>query len=226
MAQILIVEDDQQIAELLNTTLQVDYQLNFAYSGTEAVYMLAEHTYDLILLDIMLPGLKGDELLARIRSKSNIPIIILTALHNQMKIVELLNNGANDYMTKPFHIDELKARILVQLRNQEPIPQDEIVHYKNLTLHLSSQEAMINGRIIPFTKKEVKILELLLRRPKRIYSKQELYELVWNKDYLEDENTINVHISTLRRKFQQFDKKNTYIDTVWGIGIRLNGDQQ
>jgi len=229
MGQILIVEDDQEIAELLNITLQCDHQLHFAYSGTEAIYKLEERKYNLILLDLMLPGLKGDELLLHIRKTSNTPVIVLTALHNQNKVVELLNNGANDYITKPFHIDELKARILVQLRNQLSNPNDEnteVLQYKNLKLNLLSQEAMIQDKVTPFTKKEFRILQLLLRHPKRVFSKQELYELIWKKDYLEDENTINVHISSIRRKFEQFDKENTYIETVWGIGIRLMGERQ
>lgn len=229
MGQILIVEDDQEIAELLNTTLQTDHQVQFAYSGTEAIYKLAENKYDLILLDIMLPGLKGEELLLQIRKTSNVPVIVLTAVHNRNKVVELLNNGANDYITKPFHLDELQARILVQLRNSNSNLNDEnkeMLHYKNLKLDLLSQKAIINGTLAMLTKKEFQILELLLRHPKRVYSKQELYELIWKKDYLEDENTINVHISTLRKKFEQFDQENTYIETVWGIGIRLMGDQQ
>lgn len=228
MGEILIVEDDQEIAELLNVTLQYDYELHFAYSGTEAIYKLEERKYNLILLDLMLPGLKGDELLSRIRKTSNTPVIVLTALHNQTKVVELLNNGANDYITKPFHIDELKARVDVQLRNQLSNLDEtqEVLQYKNLKLNLLSQEAMIQDKVAPFTKKEFRILQLLLRHPKRVFSKQELYELIWKKDYLEDENTINVHISSIRRKFEQFDKENTYIETVWGIGIRLMGEPQ
>ena len=155
------------------------------------------------------------------------PIIVLTALHNRQKVVELLTHGANDYMTKPFHLDELQARIVVQLRNYNEFPneeQTEELHFKNLKLDVLNQTASINETIVTFTKKEFKIMELLLRNPKRVFSKQELYELIWQKDYLEDENTINVHIRTLRKKFEQFDKANTYIETVWGIGIRLMGD--
>lgn len=227
MGNILIIEDDQQIAELLHTTLQQEHQLNFAYSGTEALYKLAEHKYDLILLDIMLPGMKGEDVLSNIRDKSKTPVVILTALHDQIKIVELLNKGANDYITKPFHIEELKARILVQLRNHTPAldNETETLQYNNLTLNILTNEIFYKGTTIPVTKKEFRILELLLRHPKKIYSKQELYQLVWNNDYMEDENTVNVHISNLRRKFQKFDKKNEYIETVWGIGIRLKGEQ-
>lgn len=227
MEKILIIEDDQEISELLNRTLQLEYQLHFAYSGTEAIYKLEENKYNLILLDLMLPGLRGEELVAHIRKKSNVPIIVLTALHNRQKVVELLTHGANDYMTKPFHLDELQARIVVQLRNYNEFPneeQTEELHFKNLKLDVLNQTASINETIVTFTKKEFKIMELLLRNPKRVFSKQELYELIWQKDYLEDENTINVHIRTLRKKFEQFDKANTYIETVWGIGIRLMGD--
>lgn len=225
MGYILVIEDDQQIAELLDTTLQLEHTLEFAFSGTEALYKIAEHTYDLILLDIMLPGMKGEDVLFNIRTKLKTPVIILTALHDRMKIVELLNKGANDYITKPFHIEELTARINVQLRNKSVTIDDsaEMLQYIDLTLNQSIQAVFYKDTPIPVTKKEFKILELLIRHPKKIYSKKELYQLIWNNDYMEDENTINVHISNLRKKFQKFDKDFEYIETVWGIGIRLKG---
>lgn len=226
MGYILVIEDDQQIAELLKTTLQQDHQLDFAFSGTEALYKIAEHTFDLILLDIMLPGMTGEDVLLTIRSKLKTPVIILTALHAHKKIAELLNKGANDYITKPFHIEELTARINVQLRNQVSTIQNtaEILQYKNLTLNSLTQEIYFNETSIPLTKKEFKILELLIRHPKKVYSKQELYQLIWNNDFMEDENTIHVHISNIRRKFHKLDKSIEYIETVWGIGIRLKGE--
>lgn len=227
MEQILVIEDDEEIAELLNRAFQSEYKLHFAYSGTEAIYKLEEHTYNLIILDLMLPGLKGEELVVHIRKKSNVPIIILTAIQTRQTIVEQLNNGANDYVTKPFHLDELKARIAVQLRgNDSRSTHDysDIIRYKNLKLDVRNKSVNINDEIVIFTRKEFQIMELLLRNRKRIFSKQELYELIWKKDYLEDENTINVHISTLRKKFEQYDKANIYIETVWGMGIRLMGD--
>ena len=227
MEQILVIEDDEEIAELLNRALQSEYKLHFAYSGTEAIYKLEEHEYNLILLDLMLPGLKGEELLLHIRKKSNVPIIVLTAIHTRQTIVEQLNNGANDYVTKPFHLDELKARIAVQLRGSDSRStqiDSDILRFKNLKLDVRNKTGSINDEIVVFTRKEFQIIELLLRNQKRIFSKQELYELIWKKDYLEDENTINVHISTLRKKFEQYDKDNTYIETVWGMGIRLMGD--
>lgn len=226
MGYILVIEDDQQIAELLKTTLQQEHQLEFAFSGTEALYKFNEHTFDLILLDIMLPGMTGEEVLLTIRSKLKTPVIILTALHDHKKIVELLNKGANDYITKPFHIEELTARINVQLRNQETRFHNiaETLQYKNLTLNSLTQEIFYKETPIPLTKKEFKILELLIRHPKKVYSKQELYQLIWNNDYMEDENTINVHISNIRRKFHKIDKNIEYIETVWGIGIRLKGE--
>ena len=135
MGYILVIEDDQQIAELLDTTLQQEHQLEFAFSGTEALYKIAEHTYDLILLDIMLPGMKGEDVLINIRAKLETPVIILTALHDSVKIVELLNKGANDYITKPFHLEELTARIHVQLRNNITTLEStaQTLQYKNLT---------------------------------------------------------------------------------------------
>ncbi len=231
MERILIIEDDQEISELLNRTLHHDYELHFAFSGTEAIYKLKERPYDLILLDLMLPGLSGEEVMVNIRETLNVPIIILTALESRHKVVELLKNGANDYMTKPFYIDELKARIDVQLRNNaykgtlETESANEVLQFKNLVLDISSQSASIHSNPIQFTKKEYQLVELLLRHQKRIFSKQELYELIWQKEYLEDENTINVHIRTIRKKLQQYDQDHAYIETVWGVGIRLMGDK-
>lgn len=227
MEHVLIIEDDVEIAELLKRTLQPMYHLHFAYSGTEAIYKLVEQSYHLILLDLMLPGLRGEELLVQIREKSDVPIIVLTAIQHQQTVVDQLYNGANDYITKPFHLEELKARIAVQLRNNNNICKLEIakqLQYKNVLLDVQSQMISIKGQVVPFTRKEFRIMELLLRNPKRIFSKQELYELIWKKDYLEDENTINVHISTLRKKFEKYDPNETYIETVWGMGIRLKGD--
>ncbi|MCW9134077.1 response regulator transcription factor [Bacillus paramycoides] len=226
MAHLLIIEDDQQISELLLTALQQEYKLDFAYSGTEALFKLKEESYDLIILDLMLPGMKGESVLEAIREKSQTPVIILTALVERMKIVELLTHGANDYITKPFHLDELRARINVQLRNHinATSNQEEILSFKSLTLHTQTYELFYKKCPINLRKKEFQILELLIRHPKRIYSKQELYQLIWDTDYMEDENTINVHISNLRKKIQTVDSQNEYIETVWGIGIRLKGD--
>lgn len=227
MEHVLVIEDDEEIAELLKRAFQSEYKLYFAYSGTEAIYKLEEHTYNLILLDLMLPGLKGEELLLHIRKKSNVPIIVLTAIQNRQTVVEQLYNGANDYVTKPFHLEELKARIAVQLRgstSQSIHEESSLLQYKNLKLDVHNQAVSIKEQVVTFTRKEFQLIELLLRNRKRIFSKQELYELIWKKDYLEDENTINVHISTLRKKFEQYDKDHIYIETVWGIGIRLMGD--
>lgn len=224
MERILIIEDDQEIAELLKRALQLEYKLHFAYSGTEAIYKLKENTYNLILLDLMLPGIKGKDLLLIIREISNASIIIITAIQNHQTVVEQLNNGANDYITKPFHLGELKARIAVQLRESKrphKIEQIDFLQYKNLKLDVLNQKCFINKQLVTLTRKEFQIVELLLRNRKRIFSKQELYEIIWKKDYLEDENTINVHISTLRKKFERYDMENTYIETVWGMGIRL-----
>ncbi|WP_265455931.1 response regulator transcription factor [Enterococcus sp. HY326] len=224
MKKILVIEDNNELNEMLATILADDYHVQPAYSGTEGLLYFQQDEFDLVLLDRMLPGKDGGEVLAEIRKHSQIPVIFLTALTDQQEISQLLLAGANDYLTKPFNIDELKARIIVQLRNQAAVPveETETSHcYKNLTLLPDTFELKKDETVVALKKKEFEIFTLLLNHPKKVYTKEMLYEEIWGEAYYGDENTINVHISNLRKKIKQLDDAEPYIATVWGIGVKL-----
>lgn len=225
MKKILLVEDSVEMSDMLQTILSSDYDLTRAYSGTEGLLLFQQQTFDLIILDRMLPGKTGEEVLKEIRKTSQIPIIILTALTNQNEVAELLMNGANDYLTKPFNNNELKARIVVQLRNHavdEPPMTANVLQYKNLSLFPDSFEIGNGcGEKTALKRKEFDILQLLIQNPDKVYTKEHLYEKIWGEPYFGDENTINVHISNIRKKVKELDAENQYIATLWGIGVKL-----
>ncbi len=164
----------------------------------------------------MLPGKPGDEVLKEIREISQVPIIMLTAITNKDSVTDLLLNGADDYITKPFDINELKARIVVQLRKNITASTTDKLIYKNINLYPDTFEIGNDTETTTLKKKEFEILLLLISNPKKIFTKESLYEEIWNEVYYGDENTINVHISNLRKKIQKLDPKETYIETSLG----------
>lgn len=222
MKKILLVEDDLEISEMLTLVLGLEYQIVPAYSGTEGLLQFASQRFDLVLLDIMLPGKTGLEVLLELRQTSQVPIIILTALQDKKMVTDYLLQGADDYMNKPFDNDELKARIAVQLRRSadksEPLVIDQ---YKNVFLNGNLFQLTLGEEQIQLAKKEYLIFQLLVQNPNKIYTKGDLYEKVWGEAYYGDENTINVHISNLRKKLQKIDPETNYIETVWSIGVKL-----
>lgn len=227
MKKILLIEDHDEMSRMIQTILSNEYQIIPAFSGTEGILLFTHDSFDLILLDRMLPGKNGEEVLTEIRQKSQVPIIMLTAINDKSEVAQLLLQGANDYLTKPFDINELKARIAVQLRQSANIntTQQEDNQsqwsYKNITLHPHSFSISNQEKEIQLKRKEFEILEYLIQHPKQIFTKENLYQAVWKESYYGDENTINVHISNLRKKIKELDAQHTYIDTVWGIGVKL-----
>lgn len=222
MKTILIVEDNNDMQELLTSMLTADYEVVNAYSGTEGLLLFEKYSVSLILLDRLLPGKSGDDVLKAIRQTSQVPIIMLTALDDSNDIADLLVAGANDYVTKPFDIDVLKARIMVQLRQAaNGAMVEQPITYRNVTLY-PSEFVMKNGELTSsLKKKECDLLHLLFSNPKTIFTREQLYEHIWHTSYLGDENTVNVHLSNLRHKLAQLDPEHAYIETVWGIGVRL-----
>ncbi|ANK60200.1 DNA-binding response regulator [Loigolactobacillus backii] len=221
MKTILIVEDNNEMQELLKKVLQAHYQLVSAYSGTEGLLLFNANSIDLVLLDRMLPGKSGDEVLGELRQQTKIPVIILTALDTRPDIAKLLLAGANDYITKPFDIEELQARISVQLRDHVTKSTVASVQYKAITL-LPATFSITNGAQTQLLKKkEFDILKTLFTHPKQIFTKKQLYRAVWQAEYYDDDNTMNVHLSNLRKVLQTMDPNNNYIQTVWGIGVKL-----
>lgn len=222
MKKILLIEDSNEINDLLRMVLGQDYEITSAYSGTEGLLYFKNEPFNLVILDIMLPGKSGEEVLKEIRKVSSIPIIILTAICSKDKVSDLLLCGADDYLTKPFDINELKARIIVQFRKNNLQSPSDTIDYKNIKLYPGTFEIRNKTDTIQLKKKEFEILSLLISNPKKIFTKELLYEEVWDEIYYGDENTINVHISNLRKKIHKLDSKETYIETVWGIGVKLS----
>lgn len=226
MQKILIVEDDTNINNLLQEALSKEgYSCEQAFSGTEAKLLLnmQEHGYELVLLDLMLPGISGEAVLEEIRKKGNLPVIVLTAKDSLDEKVEVLTSGADDYITKPFEIREVLARVQVQLRRKEEketgIERD--LSFKDMVLNRDTFQVRIDGRILSkITKQEFAILELLLRNPKQVFSKEDIFEYAWDKPYMGETKTLDVHISNIRKKIKQVTS-DEYIETVWGIGYRL-----
>lgn len=176
---------------------------------------------DLVLLDLMLPGLDGEDVLIQIKKENQIPIIVVSAKDSIQNKVELFNQGADDYMTKPFALEELEARIQVQLRkNQSLFDQDLCVEEMRL---LSDQKTLqIENQMITLTRHEYKIMELLMQYPKRAFSKKEIYEYAWDDFFAADDKTVSVHVSNIRNKV----KNRELIDTVWGIGFKLHQERK
>ena len=233
MARILIVEDNNEIQEILRTLLSEEHEVIQAFSGTEGMIRFEQGDIDLILLDIMLPGKNGDQVLKSIRQDSSVPVIMLTALSDKKLISQYLLDGANDYIVKPFDLDEVFARVTVQLRQNSDKQSAEIEHpdkliqqLKNIQFDADSFEIKNSQETIRLAKKECLILQTLLGHPKKIFTKEELYELVWEDTYLPGDNTLNTHLSNLRKKLSQLDPEQEYIETIWGVGVRLKGDEQ
>ena len=222
MKTILLIEDDTSINNLLRDLLtQHNYSPVQAFSGTEALLCLQQRSYDLILLDLMLPGKTGEEVLAEIRRNSSTPVIALTAVLGKDSVVNLLKAGANDYITKPFDNAELLARIEVQLRSSASKPQMPALKYREITLDLERFDGFFGEFALGLSKREYEILKLLMENPTKVFTKNNLYESVWRDEFLGDDNTINVHISKIRAKIAKY-ADGEYIQTVWGIGFKMS----
>lgn len=228
MKHILIVEDDAENNQMLREYLEDHgYLCTQAYSGSEGKLLFSMETFDLILLDLMLPGITGEELISEFSQKA--PVIVLSAKSSLDSKVNVLSAGAEDYLCKPFDLPELLVRIQVQLRRRakdadSPLPAEpgsRIYQYREWTLNPDTLEMCAAGRPIVLTKHEFLILELLIRNPKRIFSRQMIYEYVWGEEYLAEDKTINVHISNIRAKLKE-SGTDSYLQTVWGMGFKLS----
>lgn len=218
MSHILIIDDDIHINEMLEEVLiQEGYQVSHAYSGTEALLFLANEKPDLILLDLMLPGLTGEEVLSQIEK---IPVIVMSAKVEVKDKVALLLNGAEDYITKPFEIEELLARIVVQLRKSTRPDSSEKLMYREITVNMVTHEAWVGEHEVKLTKTEFAILKILLEHPKQVITKIVLLDRVSEETPDCMESSLRVHISNLRKKLREISGKD-YIEAVWGIGFKM-----
>lgn len=227
MKKILTTEDDREINRLICEYLSSQgYETLSALNGLDAVRIVREQSdLSLLILDLMLPFQSGDMVLQKIREFSDIPVIVVSAKSETRSKIELIRMGADDYITKPFDLDELHVRVEAVLRryegNAHKKTEPKILTYKNLTLDLTSGTADVSGNALTLTSKEFAILELMLKNPAKLRSKANLFESVWGENYLSDENTVKVHMSNIRSKLKKLDPDNEYIETVWGMGYRL-----
>ncbi|WP_071394748.1 response regulator transcription factor [Bacillus tuaregi] len=223
---ILVVEDDNDINQLLCRIIKKSQYLpQPVYSGTEAMLYLEKQKWDLILLDLMLPGMTGEELLTEIRSKGPIPIMIISAKNEQQTKIDCLRAGADDFISKPFDVEEVSARIDALLRryhySNETKQKNHLLH-KDIQMDLEAKTVTVNGDLLTLTAREYAILALLMSSPKKVFSKSNLFESVWNEPFHGDDNTVNVHMSNLRNKLMKANPDEDYIETIWGMGYRLN----
>ena len=233
MQRILVIEDDTDINRLLCRILaKAGYETTAAYSGTEAQLRLERETPDMIMLDLMLPGISGEEIIKMARTEMGlqIPILVLSARTALKNKVETITLGADDYITKPFSVTEALARIKANLRRSNQYAaaalgrsedNNSSIAYGELVLNPDDYTVLKNGRSVELTAKEFGILKLLLQNPKKVYTKAQIYSLIWNDAYCGDENAVNVHMSRLRTKIEDNPRTPKYIVTVWGIGYKL-----
>lgn len=226
--KILIVEDDVDINNLIMEILEDQgYEAVQAFSGSEAMLQLKIEDFQMILLDLMLPKVSGEELIKYIRKEKEMPIVVISAKTSLEEKVNCLNIGADDYITKPFHRMEIVARVNSQIRRYKKFSyknsnEINIYEFKNLVLKEDSRQVTVNGNNVELTAHEFDILCILMKNPNKVYSREKLYEKVWNNGYYGEDNSVNMHISNIRKKIKEVDKNEEYIKTVWGIGFKLN----
>lgn len=225
ICNILVVEDDPDINKLLCRILEgAGYACRPAYSGTEAALWAGQYDYDLVLLDLMLPGLTGEELIAQLRQRKTMPIIVLSAKTGLEDRVNVLRLGADDFIPKPFDNAEVLARVEAQLRRYKQFsggPGGKVLTHGDLVLDKESVTVTAAGKPVPLTAREFHILTLLMEHPKKVFTREQLYQQVWEGAYMGDDNTVNVHISNLRAKLAKVSPTE-YIKTVWGIGFKMS----
>ena len=222
MNKILIVEDDVNINNLLKEALSGNgYTCGQAFSGTEAALWLEKESWALVLLDLMLPGMTGEEVLELIRRRGDVPVIVLTAKDALSEKLELVTNGADDYITKPFDIEEVVARVQIQLRHAGREQAPDRISCGEISLEKGTHQIWIGGKELEhLTRQEFAILELLLEHPGQVFSKEAIFTYAWQEEYMGETKTLDVHISNIRKKLKSLTEKE-YIQTVWGIGYRL-----
>lgn len=228
-SRILVVEDDLEINRLVSEhLLREGYSVDRVFNGASAFLKLSSEPYQMVVLDLMMPVVDGYEVLQKIRKMGNIPVLILSAKCEETDKIIGLGLGADDYMTKPFSMGELTARVKAQLRrylkfSSEAEAENRTFVIKHLDIEMDTNtfEVKTGGRIISLTAKEFEILKLFMLNPKKVFTKTQLFKAVWGENYLNDENTVMVHIRRLREKIETDPSNPKYIQTVWGIGYKL-----
>lgn len=224
--KVLFVEDNIEICEMLGGYLTAEnFEVDCAYDGEQACQKFDSDTYHIVLLDLMIPKISGMDVMKHIRKSSTVPIIIISAKDTEVDKTLGLGLGADDYITKPFSVVEVLARVKANIRRTTeyaaPIQEPEELTFRSLKMDLSNHTVTKNDVLLELTAKEFDILKLLLQNPKRVYTKAQIYSLIWNDVYVGDENAVNVHISRLRNKIEDNPRSPECVLTVWGIGYKL-----
>jgi two-component system response regulator VicR len=221
--KVLVVDDEKLIVKGIRFSLEQDgMEVDCAYDGEEALEKVKAKTYDIVLLDVMLPKITGFEVCQQIREFSSVPVVMLTAKGDDMDKILGLEYGADDYITKPFNILEVKARIKAIMRRTTPKDnkqdKNQVIQAGNLVLDCESRRVSVEGKEINLTAKEFDVLELLVQNPQKVYSRENLLNIVWGYEYLGDVRTVDVHIRRLREKIETNPSEPKYVHTKWGVG--------
>lgn len=221
--RVLVVDDEKLIVKGIRFSLeQDDMEVDCAYDGEEALELAKRNSYDMILLDVMLPKMTGFEVCQQIREFSNTPIVMLTAKGEDMDKILGLEYGADDYITKPFNILEVKARIKAIMRRtgqkNEDSHAERVIENRDMRLDCDGRRVYIKNREVNLTAKEFEVLELLMKNPNKVYSRENLLNIIWGSDYPGDVRTVDVHIRRLREKIESTPSEPVYVHTKWGVG--------
>lgn len=226
--KILVVEDDREINTLINKILLKEgFEIVQAFDGRSAMDKFQfDGEFQLIVLDLMIPFIDGFEIIRRIRQKSTVPILVISAKNTEMDKVSAISMGADDYIVKPFSINEFVVRIKALLRryiyfNNEEAAQESIINYKDLVMDISAYTLVKRDKLIKATPLEFEILKLFLLNPNKVFTKSQIYDSVWGRDVIRNDNTVMVHIKRLRDKLHDDISNHEYITTVWAIGYKL-----
>ncbi len=227
MNKILIVEDEVAIADLEKDYLELsDFTVDICNTGDEGLETALKGNYDLVILDLMLPGLDGFEVCRRIREEKDIPILMVSAKKDDIDKIRGLGLGADDYMTKPFSPSELVARVKAHMARYERLvgtqkPQNEMVEIRGIRIDKTARRVYVDGVERTFTTKEFDLLTFLAEHPNHVFTKDELFREIWDMDSIGDIATVTVHIKKIREKIEKDSSKPEYIETIWGVGYRF-----
>ncbi len=224
MKRILIIEDDRSIAEIEKDYLEMSgYFVSVAYDGESGLNRIRTEKFDLVILDIMLPGRDGFSILSSLPEDKDFPIIVVSAKDEEFSKIKGLGLGADDYMTKPFSMGELVARVSRQLKNYEKFGMggDGFLTLRDLSISEAQRKVIVRGEEVFLKQKEFDLLLFLMKNPNRVYSKEQLFEKIWGMDALSDASTVTVHVARIREKIEKNVQKPEYITTVWGVGYKI-----
>ncbi|AOM03533.1 response regulator transcription factor [Bacillus cereus] len=230
--RILIADDDKEIRNLLKIYLERElYMVDTAINGKEALHLFNQNNYNLVILDLMMPKIDGIEVCKKLRDKTNVPILMLTAKDHEVDKILGLSIGADDYITKPFSIHEVIARVKALMRrflvlgSNNTAQEKTTLSFKGLTINLNTYTVHTNKEEISLTGKELELLKFFTSNPGQVFTKTQLFRNVWDDNYIEDDNTVMVHIRKLRKKIEIDPSNPKFIQTIWGIGYKFVGEK-